>query len=351
MAQTGTTAPKQGRKTNAQQAAENRQPEEQLQSGQTVKNPKKGLIGLLVAILAVILICGLVSWAIWLFVSHSSDDAADEPAPTPASLEERGVGVVSGSWGEVKQSLEDPDTRARWDEMNVAMAKYRGFLIPDEAIDDHLVREVESADPERYVWTADRPLNGWLNTNWDHPVPRIFGDSFQVGDQFLIMEAGILAKYGVDITKIPAEALVALPDGTACVIVARAICTNHVWPSRLYANEDGDGDDDEKVKGPNPWPDFIGDHQASVSVPPPTPGYTPGTAEEVTEEQLAAPIGGLDPTPVGTPGDDAGGVTPPGTTELPDGTVVETPPPPDEEPAPPPPLAEVPPGAVLPEPD
>ncbi len=105
------------------------------------------------------------------------------------------------------------------------------------------------------------------------------------------------------------------------------------------------------AKGTNPYPNSIGDHQRATPVPPATPGYVPSTAERVTEEQNTAPIGGLDPTPSGTPGTGSGGVTPPAETEQPDGTVVLTPPTPSEPPAPPPPLAEVPPGTMPPEPD
>lgn len=52
--------------------------------------------------------------------------------------------------------------------------------------------------------------------------------------------------------------------------------------------------------------------------PPPTPrvtiGYIPGNAEKVADEQSKQPIGGLTPTPSGTPGTGAGGTTPSGST-------------------------------------
>ena len=341
MAQSGTTAPKKGRETIAQKNAEIRRLEEQLKGKEANK-------GLWTTAIVLLLVLGLVIAGIWFFVNHRSDNAAEEPNSMPTSSGEPGTGYESGSWGEVAKTLQDQEILERWNSMNEEMANYRGFLIPYEAIQDHVVREVETGDPLRYLWTADRDLPGWLNTNWDELPAKIICSSFVKGDQFLVMELEILAKYGVDVSVIPNEALVVLPDGTVCVILARAKCTNHVWPGKFYT--EGNGDDDDEVKGPNPWPNFIADHQAGVPVPPGTPGYIPGTAEDVTEEQKAAPIGGLDPTPVGTPGTDAGGVTPPGTTELPDGTVVVTPPPPVGEPAPPPPLIEVPPGAVVDEP-
>jgi hypothetical protein len=320
MAQTGTTAPKKGRKTNAELQKENSALERKLQE-------KKAVNGLWVTTIGIILVLAAVIGGIWFYVSQSSDNTADEPTPMPASLEERGVGYISGSWGEVKQTLQDPDVRALWDPMNVAMAEYRGFLIPDEAIADHLVREVELADPDRYVWTADRGLTGWLNTNWDRIPSKIFGDSFQVGDQFLLMEVDILAKYGVDISKIPVEALVTLPDGTVCVIVARAVCTNHVWPGvspqvrvRYCDHSCHHGGKLPMYSGPlqtphDPDNPFTQDDPA-YDVTETTDNYDPGNAEAVEQDR------GLGDDATGEAGTGSGGDTLGGSTTIGGVTIV-----------------------------
>lgn len=327
MASATTAAPKKGRKTNAEWAAENKQLEEKLRKHETDKSQKKATKDLWATLLGLGMVLAMVVLGIWFLVNHNSGQIADQPSPTPASLQERGTGYVSGSWGEVSQHLRNPDVRSRWDAMDAAMAEHRGFEIPDEAIDAHIVREVETADPDRYVWTADRPLTGWLNTNWDGVSPKIFGDSFQVGDQFLVMELDILAKYGVD-AKISSEAIVTLPDGTVCVILTRAVCTNHVWPGEsrkvVRTCDQICHGDDEKLpmySGPlqtphDPANPFTQD-DPSYDVRESTDGYEDGNAEAVEA------IRGTGPGTSGAEGTGSDGTTPGASITIDGVTVVE----------------------------
>lgn len=101
-------------------------------------------------------------------------------------------------------------------------------------------------------------------------------------------------------------------------------------------------------KGGNPYPNFVREHQEAVPLPPRTPGYTPGNADRVREEQGRQPIGGTDPTPPGTPGVGSGGVTPPGQGRNPDGSLIVAQPPTILPPYQPPPLSEVGTGVPLP---
>lgn len=329
MASATTAAPKKGRKTNAELQKENSALERQLQEKQAVS-------GLWKFGIAIILVLGVVFGGIWFLVNLNSDHTA-EPNVTSASQEVRGTGYVSGSWGEVSKHLQDTDVQSRWDAMDAAMAQHRGFEIPDEAIRDHLVREVELADPDRYVWTANRALTGWLNTNWDGVSPKILADSFQVGDKFLVMEIDILAKYGVDVSKIQTEALVTIPDGTVCVILTRAICTNHIWPvgapmvTEKQRPEDEPQDEPEEVvreRKPLKYTSPLATpHQSenpytqddpSYDVEEPTGGYVPGNVEEVEEDR------GTGEDTTGAPGTGTeGGTTPGGSTTIGDTIIVD----------------------------
>jgi len=305
MAQSGTTAPRRGQPTKAQLATDNRRLESEAKEQAAVNGLWKFGVGL-VLVLALVVggIYAIVNWdresdvvlepdAVTVPVADVEPDVDNEP------LWPEGV----KSWTQWESVATEQMHEALFAVTGVTKEQTQKWAAEEQAMGKDFSIEVP---PGTAITNSGSNESGWYE---------VTGYIVKEGDTlFLATDKGIIA--------------------------VKQSCGNPVRP----------GGNGQEVKGPNPWPDFIGDHQASVSVPPGTPWYIPGTAEEVTEEQEAAPIGGLDPTPVGTPGTGSGGTTPTGVTEQPDGTVVLVLPP-VGEPAPPPPLSEVPAGAVIIEPD
>lgn len=202
---------------------------------EATENHRSKLRLVIVSILGILLLVGIFFGAIWAldhFGQGQKGTSEGEPTATPVAEipPTRGRGVSIEGWGEILGF--QGDTKAKWIAMDEAMSAkaYRGFHIPEKAIEAAFLAETKAGKPDLYVYRTPKKLPSWWNTNWDHKTPKIFLDNFVGGDEFLVMELDTLLKHGVTLDEIEQDALVK-HNGVACVILVRRDCANQVWPA------------------------------------------------------------------------------------------------------------------------
>jgi hypothetical protein len=286
------------------------------------RESKTGLLQLLLGLALVVLIVFVIG-AIWLSFDHDPKPIVVNKTPTVLPVKP------------VVETVPSVDNEPLWPDGIRSWTQWEAVATPQ--MREALLGVAGVTPDQTQRWAAEEQV---LGSNFETELPPgtpivnsgLNGSGWYPVNGYLVKDGDVL--------------FLATDKG---IVALKQSCGNPVRPGRKVVQEDKETK--TSVKGPNPWPNFIADHQASVPIPGVTFGYVPDRAETVVLQQEDEPLGGMDPTDYGTPGTGSGGVTPPATTTLPDGTVVVTPPPSDDEPAPPPPDATVLPGVVTPEPD